>query len=57
VSHFCAGTKAVPLNDRHMTAWILKIGARSIAQETDFFARIRLAVKLLRVWRAFGKTD
>ena len=40
----------------HMKELLLAIGRRSIERERNFFARVRLAVKLLRLWGAYGKS-
>ncbi len=38
----------------HMKELLLAIGRRSIEREKSFLARVRLAVKLLRLWGAYG---
>ncbi len=37
-----------------LKAWMIHVGLRSIEHEKSFFARVRLAVKLLRLWGAYG---
>ena len=42
--------------NRNMKSWIFRMGIRVVEQETNFFARVRLAVRLLRAWGAYGKS-
>jgi hypothetical protein len=39
-----------------MQRWILAIGVRAIEREKRFFARVRLAVRFLRLWGEYGKS-
>lgn len=36
--------------------WIFAMGIRAIERERGFFSRVRLAVKLLRAWGAYGNS-
>ncbi len=41
-------------SEQQLRRWILSIGIRAIERERNFFSRVRLAVKLLRAWGAYG---